>query len=328
MTKETAIPIAAGLGLLGVPVVDWLLGQRRLAARGNTWASAIPVIALALHLASVGWATYVASRLSLGYELVVLALSVGVCSGFGLNVAHTCCHGRGRALRLYGQAMNLLCAQLHTPYEHRLHHATYATRNDPASARLGEDVYRFAMRYVVGAIRVVWLAENRRLARASKLEWLRGHAGVRSLALPVLLVTVAWATHHSVFAFLVLHAAVAVFMTVLGNYVAHYGLVRVSSTTGKREPGSARHSWNDSHAASKFLLFGLSEHSHHHAHPSRPFWESESGVPAPELPLPYSWMILASLVPPLFRHCMDERASAWAKTSHSLGGSQTLPYAT
>lgn len=320
-TNPQRAPAVAGAGLLGIPLLDKLLGRRRIGATRSPWIFAILVLALGLHLTALVYATWLAAKLGFDGELLSLALSVGVCSGFGLNVAHSCCHARQASLRLYGQMMNLLCAQLHTPYEHRWHHATYGTQRDPATARLGESAYRFAIRYVVDGMRVVWRSESKRLAHAAPFERVLLHRGLRAAALPALvLLGTSLALNARASGFLVVQGAVAVFLTVLGNYIAHYGLLRRCRLNGTMEQGSPIHSWNDNHAASKFVLLGLPEHSDHHEHPSRPSWEAESDASAPAFPLPYSWMLLASLVPPLFRQLMDARALALSATAatHAL----------
>ena len=79
--------------------------------------------------------------------------------------------------RLFHRPTRPICPKLalsisgygHFRIEHNLgHHAQVATPGDSASARMGESVYRFALREVPGAIRRSWRLETARLRREGR----------------------------------------------------------------------------------------------------------------------------------------------------------------
>jgi fatty acid desaturase len=149
------------------------------------------------------------------------------------------------------------------------HHMNVGTPADPATARRGEDVYRFAWRSAVGQYREAARIEAQRLARAGQLTMSHHNRLLRGLAMSAALLAAAahWA---GVAGLLMLLGAMltAKFLFENVNYIQHYGLVRVP---GQRV--EARHSWNCDHRWATWVFYNLARHAEHHAKPVLPYWQ-------------------------------------------------------
>jgi alkane 1-monooxygenase len=84
------------------------------------------------------------------------------------------------------------------------------------------------------------------------------------------------------------------------NYIEHYGLSRARGDDGRYERVRPAHSWNSNRTLGRLLLFDLTRHADHHAHPTRPYLDLRHFDEAPELPAGYPTSILLALVPPLW----------------------------
>ncbi|TCD14257.1 alkane 1-monooxygenase [Oricola cellulosilytica] len=245
---------------------------------------------------------------------VALALAAGSTSGGGLTVGHELGH-KTNALDQWGA--KLACAL--TGYSHfciehnRGHHSQVATPEDPASARLGESVYRFALREIPGAARRGWALERTRLERKGLSFWhwknnlLQGYAVALAVA-AILIAFLGWA----VVPFLVIHHVFGWLQLTQANYVEHYGLKRERRPNGRYEPCQPRHSWNTNHIVSNLMLFHLQRHSDHHANPMRPYQALRDFEELPRLPSGYPGCFVLAAIPPLWRAVMDPKVLRWA----------------
>src|SRR5207237_4029985 len=106
---------------------------------------------------------------------VVLGVAYGV--GFltgaqGITFAHELGHGKRKADRMLGWILMTSVNYPQFMVEHyRGHHVRVATREDPASARFGESLWRFLPRSVIGSTIDGWALEARRLRERGK-SWL------------------------------------------------------------------------------------------------------------------------------------------------------------
>jgi alkane 1-monooxygenase len=269
-------------------------------------------------LALVAWALHEVARggRSLG-DRVGIVFDVGLtCGGIGNTIAHELMH---RADRLHQALAELLMTVVSYPHfciEHVLgHHRNVATDRDPATARLGENVYRYLPRTIAGGLVSAFRIEGQRMARRAR----RFGLADRRVRMPLLLVFMyvgTWATlgRDGALALAGMGAVATLLLEVI-NYVEHYGLVRRELASGDLERVSPAHSWNAAERVSASLLFELSRHADHHANASRPYWALRHFPEAPQLPLGYSGMLLCALVPPLWRRVMDPRVHAWRERS-------------
>jgi alkane 1-monooxygenase len=140
------------------------------------------------------------------------------------------------------------------------HHREVATPADPATARRGENVYRFYVRSSVGQVAQAWRIER---AHLQGIPWprriflnrvIRGF--LRSYFVAGLFLAAGGWLALGVF---LLSAVWNKFLLESLNYMEHYGLVRVPGA-----PIEARHAWDSDRSFSHATLFHLPWHADHH----------------------------------------------------------------
>jgi len=120
-------------------------------------------------------------------------------------------------------------------------------------------------------------------------------------------VAVAVAGDMSVLILILGQSLVAVILLELVNYVEHYGLKRMETKPGVLERFAAVHAWEARQPASNYLLFKLQRHADHHLYPQRRYQSLGTHDESPQLPFGYPLMVVAALVPPLWKHLVDKR---------------------
>lgn len=287
--------------------VEWLApGARVENSRGAELAfQLVPFVFVPVQLGVIVWSVMQAGDAG-GLSFVALALAVGVTTGvFGVLAAHELVHNQEPVSQFFGVAMLSGMSYRHFCVAHVFgHHRAAATEQDPASARLGENVYRFLVRSIAGQLFDAWRIERLRLSRAGKSllrHRLLGDACVMaSIYLAILLVIGA----NGVFLFAA-QSFVGIVVLEAFNYVAHYGLKRDSGTSGGHEPFGAAHSWNSSNGFANAFIFNMGHHSRHHARPMAQYQTLEHDDEACELPLGYAASMLLAMIPPLWHQVMD-----------------------
>ncbi|MGE0487139.1 MAG: alkane 1-monooxygenase [Gammaproteobacteria bacterium] len=187
------------------------------------------------------------------------------------------------------------------------HHREVGTPADPATARRGENVYRFYLRSSLGQVAQAWRIERARLAsrkpvaRVVDNRVLRGFLRALAVAGGFL-----WAGGIGALGWFLLASAWNKLLLEALNYMEHYGLVRVAGT-----PIEPRHAWDSISAFSHAALFNLPWHADHHSRAGVHYPELHASDSAPRLPLGYLATLPLVLVPPLwFRH-IAPRLTAW-----------------
>ena len=264
-----------------------------------------------VHVALIAWGAWVFAhgQLPAGQSFGLL-LSVGlVTGGQGITIAHELGHSRSGMDRLLARLLLVFVGYGHFYIEHnRGHHARVATPDDPATSRLGESLYRFLPRAIIGSLASAWRLEAERLRRRrqdvinvrNQMLWLTGAPLLVAFAISTVLGApgLLFFAGQCVVAFTLLEAV---------NYVEHYGLLRGRTSGGTPERVSFRHSWNASERLSNMLLFNLQRHADHHANPTRPYSTLRHREESPQLPTGYPGMLLLALVPRLWFHVMDSK---------------------
>ncbi|MGC4770758.1 alkane 1-monooxygenase [Micromonospora sp. DT44] len=304
-----------------IPVIDLLIGDDRR----NPPEEAVP------RLAADGyyrWLTYL--YLPAQYAALVaccavwthdslsvvgaagLVATVGVVDGIAINTAHELGHKRERVERWLSRVALAPAAYGHFHVEHnRGHHVRVATPEDPASSRLGESIWAFWPRTVLGSLRSAWRLEASRFRLRGRTPWTYRNDVLNAWAMTVALYA-ALAVHFgpAVLPFLALQALVGFSLLEVVNYLEHYGLARQRTATGRYEKVDARHSWNSDRTVTNVFLFQLQRHSDHHANPLRRYQTLRSYDTSPQLPAGYATMVVVALFPPLWRRVMDHRVLA------------------
>lgn len=316
------LPVALLLGLL--PVLDWLSGLNLENAgeaapdlSDNIWFRLVTWLWVPVQYAMLAWALQqVAGGRLTTVELVGLTISTGLIGGtVGITFAHELVHRPGAFELALGEILLASTSYAHFAIEHVYgHHRHVGTRQDPATARAGESLYRFLPRCVLGSLMSAWRFEIDRLARRG-LGWMHpANRMLRYAATQVLLyafITFYWGVAGGVF--MAAQAAVAFSLLETINYIEHYGLERLELSPGRYERIMPWHSWNSSHRISNWLLINLARHSDHHLVASKRYQVLDHVDLAPQLPAGYGTMFIAALCPPLWRRMMDPRVAEWRR---------------
>lgn len=309
------------LAFVFIPVAEWLLPQSvaNVPPEAETQRSAVRFFDWLLYLNApllfgiVGMYLWVVAwqSLSLG-ELLGLTLSTGLIIGAnGINVAHELGHRSRPAEQALAKWMLLPALYQHFFIEHNLgHHKNVATDQDPASARLGENLYAFWWRSVSGGWQNAWAIERERLEKAGRPVFGRDNQMVRfcifqGLWLAGILVVFGWKG----LAGAIVTGTIGFLLLETINYIEHYGLRRRLLPSGRPEPVSPVHSWNSDHELGRIFLYELTRHSDHHYKSTRKYQILRHMDESPQLPFGYPASLLLALLPPVWFGVMDPRAA-------------------
>jgi len=259
----------------------------------------------------VGWYLYTVQHKELSVaEILGLTLGTGLIVGaVGINVAHELGHRERGYEQVLSKWMLLPALYQHFFIEHnRGHHKNVATDLDPASARLGEWLFPFWLRSIVGSWNSAWRLERERLQKAGIPFW-----DIRNEMLRFQVWQTAWLAGIVFFigwkalAGAVIIALIGVLLLETINYIEHYGLRRKLLPSGRPEPVTPAHSWNSDHELGRIFLYELTRHSDHHYKATRKYQILRHLDESPQLPFGYPTSVLLALVPPLWFRVMDRR---------------------
>jgi alkane 1-monooxygenase len=306
-----------------VPLLDLLVGedphnppeQVVEALAGDNYYRLLLFASIPVFYASFVAAAWAVGALDLPlWAFLALTLGTGTASGAGLTVGHELGHKQNRADQWGAKIINALTGYGHFCIEHnRGHHVMVATQEDPASARMGESVYRFALRELPGTAVRGWAMEKERLGKKGLGFWVWRNDLLQAYAISLLIAAVLiWAFGWIMLPFLILHHLIGWLQLTQANYVEHYGLKREKKANGRYAPVEPRHSWNTNHIVSNLMLFHLQRHSDHHANPLRPYQALRNFNELPRLPSGYPGSYALASIPPLWFRVMDRKVLAWA----------------
>jgi len=303
------------------PLLDAFLGEDRnnppeavvLQLDRDRFYRALTYIVVPLHFVSlIGAAWWAGTQPLSWWAFFGLAVVAGITSGLGINTGHELGHKKSALERNLAKIVLAVPVYGHFWIEHnRGHHRDVSTPEDPASARMGESIYRFARREIPGAFRRAWAIEKERLERRGRSVWDANNQILQSMALSAvvqlgLIVAFGW----KMIPFLLVHNVLAWWQLTSANYVEHYGLLRLKDANGRYERCQPHHSWNSNHIFSNLVLFHLERHSDHHAHPLRRYQSLRHFDDLPSLPSGYFGAYLLAWVPWLWFRVMDKRLLA------------------
>ncbi len=253
-------------------------------------------------------------------SILACAAMAGVYNGFAINTAHEMGHKTKRLERVLARITLAVPAYGHFCVEHNAgHHRDVSTPEDPASARMGESIYRFALREVPGCFKRGIQVEKARLTKMDKGFWSYHNEILQSYAVSVVLQgALIWAFGWVMLPFLLVHNVLAWFQLTSANYIEHYGLLRQKLANGRYEPCQPHHSWNANFIVTNLMLFHLQRHSDHHTNPMRRYQSLRNFENIPELPNGYFGMFLLAYFPPLWFKVMDKRLLALPHIQYDL----------
>ncbi len=310
------VPVAITYVL--IPLLDMLVGEDR----NNPPEQAVPGLEadryyryITYALVAAMWpciifcAWFVATQNLPWHAYIAVVISTGMMGGFCINVGHELGHKRTVLEQTLAKLVLAPTGYGHFYVEHnRGHHRHVATHDDPASARMGETIYAFALRELPGAWMRAWALETARLGGAP---WHWKNEVLQPLALTILLWSaLAMWLGAGILVFMLAMSLWANFLLTSANYIEHYGLLRKIASNGKPEPCQPHHSWNSNHVVTNWMLFHLQRHSDHHAHAARRYQSLRNFDDVPRLPNGYFGMFLLAYFPPLYFAVMNPRLLA------------------
>jgi alkane 1-monooxygenase len=301
-----------------LPILDQLIGEDEcnppeevvMQLDRDRYYRYLTYVTVPLHyVALFAGAAYAGTQSLSWWAFLLLALHTGMVGGLAINTAHELGHKNTRLEKWLAKLALAVPAYGHFLVEHnRGHHLTASTPDDSASSRMGESIYRFALREIPGAFRRAWSMERDRLASRKLPLWHYSNPILQSYAVSALitLILLFWIGWIAI-PFLLVHHAFAYWQLTSANYIEHYGLLRDKLANGRYERCQPRHSWNSNHVVSNLVLFHLERHSDHHANPLRRYQSLRHFDDLPSLPNGYLGMFLLAWIPRLWFRVMDKR---------------------
>ena len=237
-----------------------------------------------------------------------MTIGVALTNGLALVVGHELGHKNNRLEKNLAKWVLAVPAYGHFSAEHnRGHHKDVATPDDPASARMGESLYRFVLREIPGAFVRAFHDEKVRLERKGKSVISAENQILQSFAITFVLYGAAltlWGT--VVIPFMVISTLWGWQFLSTSNYIEHYGLLRQKQEDGRFERTRPEHSWNADFRVSNLVTYHLQRHSDHHSRPTRRYQVLRSDD-APELPTGYAGCFTMAYFTPIWRKVMDPK---------------------
>ena len=310
------LPLLLNYGI--APIIDWLVGENRnnppeevvIQLNGDTYYRRLSYAVVPLHYVSmIGVAWYIGTHDLSWWAVLGLAVVAGIAAGLAINTGHELGHKNSFLEKTLAKIVLAVPAYGHFTIDHnRGHHRDVATPEDPSSARMGESIYKFALRDFAGAFMRAWSFESERLTPRNKSVSHPKNQILQSFALTAtlsfgLIAAFGWI----MIPFLLVHNVFAWWQLTSANYVQHYGLLRQQDEQGRYERCEPHHSWNSNHVFSNLVLFHLERHSDHHAHPYRRYQSLRHFDDIPQLPNGYFGVYLLAYIPWLWFHVMDKR---------------------
>jgi len=319
--NEWWIVLPLFLNYVIAPILDWIIGEDSSnppeeiisQLEQDLYYRRLTFISVPLHfIGLLGAAAYAGTQSLSAWAIFGLALVAGQISGLAINTGHELGHKNSQLEKLLAKVVLAVPAYGHFTIDHNQgHHRNVATPNDPASARMGESIYKFARREMTGTFREAWALEKDRLSRRAKSLWHPNNQVLQSYVLTALLtigliVAFGWI----MIPFLVVHNLSAWWQLTSANYIEHYGLLRTKDARGRYERCKPHHSWNSNNIYSNLVLLHLERHSDHHTHPTRRYQSLRSYDSLPTLPSGYFSAYLLAYFPTLWYRVMDRRLLA------------------
>lgn len=187
------------------------------------------------------------------------------------------------------------------------HHRYVSTRDDPATAPRGRNVYAHVLISTLRGNVSAWNIEKERLQKKRQGLFSLHNVAIRGYLMSAFIMALAflmdgWTT----LLFFIAAGAWGKALLEIVNYMEHYGMVRNPQT-----PVQPRHSWNTNKRFSSWSMFNLTRHSHHHAQGEVPYHELKPYHDAPMMINGYLATIAVALIPPLWHRLMTPKVLDW-----------------
>ncbi|HSV38962.1 MAG TPA: alkane 1-monooxygenase [Nocardioidaceae bacterium] len=250
-------------------------------------------------------------------DQIGIAIGLGMVAGIAINTAHELGHKKESHERWLSRISLAQTFYGHFYIEHnRGHHVRVATPEDPASSKLGENIYQFLPRTMWGSLKNAWELESKRFKRLGTSRFTLKNdlinAWLMSVVLwgAILIIVGPQIGYGVTLMLLVVQGFLGIWLLESVNFLEHYGMKRQKLESGRFERVNPSHSWNSNNIGTNILLYHLQRHSDHHANPTRRYQTLRDYKEAPVLPTGYAGMIVLTWVPAIWRAVMDKRVVA------------------
>ncbi len=255
------------------------------------------------------------------YYKIGASIAFGIACGIlGINAAHELGHRTTWYEQLMSKLLLLTTLYMHFFIEHnRGHHKNVSTDEDPASARLGETVYGFYFRTIIGSWRSAWHLEAQQLKKKNATFWsIKNEMLIFQIIQLLFLMIIGLVFGIKTLLLYFLAALIGILLLESVNYIEHYGLRRKKTADGY-ERTLPIHSWNSNHPVGRLILLELSRHSDHHYMASRKYQLLRHFEQSPQMPTGYPGMLLLALIPPLWFKVMNQRIELYQQMQTNSG---------
>ncbi len=296
-----------------VPIIDIMLpylNKKNEELNENILHSFSIIIILPCILFLIIYGLIIVSDTTMNFiTIAALGAAVGMSGGsIGITTAHELIHRQSKFMRSLGIILLILCLYGHFRIEHVYgHHRNVATKEDPATARKGENFYFYFIRCVINSVISSWNIEKDILKKKNSNIYSLKNRMLHYFFLELLFLCLAfYFTGINGLIFIFFHALVSITLLELVNYIQHYGLTR-KKENGKYEKFSDHHSWNSRHISANWSTFNLGLHNEHHKSAGKhyPLLSQEEKIL--EMPSNYSIMLIMALIPPLWFYVMNPK---------------------
>ncbi|MFC4722845.1 alkane 1-monooxygenase [Geojedonia litorea] len=243
-------------------------------------------------------------------EFLGLIFSVGIVIGVnGINVAHELGHRQGTKERFCGKALLLPALYMHFYIEHNFgHHLHAATKEDPATARYNQTVYSFWITSVFRQYVNAWRIQNKLLRiKQNSFFSVKNDMFWYLVIQTLFLLSVLNVFGMMGLLFTIASAVIGFLLLETVNYIEHYGLLRLKTSSGRYERVGEKHSWNSNHIIGRIVLYELTRHSDHHYKSSKKYQVLNCHEESPQMPFGYPTSMVLAFIPPLWFAIMNKR---------------------
>ena len=299
-----------------VPIIDLVLpylSKQDVDLKENVLHNFSILIILPCILFLVVFGLIVVSDSSISFLIAAaLGAAVGMSGGsIGITTAHELIHRQNKYMRGIGVLLLVLCCYGHFRIEHVYgHHKHVATKEDPATARRGENFYFYFIRCVINSVISSWNIEKNILDKKNINTLSLQNRMLHYFVLEIIFLFIAFfVAGINGLVFVIFHSFVSITLLELVNYIQHYGLER-KMQNGKYERFTDHHSWNSRHISANWSTFNLGLHAEHHQSASKPYPLLSQEEKVIEMPANYSIMLIMALIPPLWFFVMNRKLAS------------------
>lgn len=272
-----------------------------------TWLDRLPVayaLSFPACLALTLWLIHGGAIRGLG-AWVAAGASLWACFIFATVIGHELVHQRRAGRRRLGRALGGVVGYPVLGHEHMPHHATSGNVTDAEWPGVDESVWRFAVRRVQRVARSA-LEYDAALGQRLGGRWRGGLAEACAItagtwAAFALAGGLAGAVLYGVLIVAVWFAMQAI------TYLQHWGL----GDDSVPEAREGQYAWEDGCRLQGWMTLSISYHQAHHLAPSRPYYMAAPAADSPRLPAGYVILLIASLMPPLWKRLMRPALARW-----------------